>query len=135
MIVYVESNFVLELALVQEKSDSCENILQLAEGGAIRIATPAFSLGEPYETLVRRHRERRLLAVSVAKEIAQLRRCTHYKERVKNADALHDLLDESGTQEQNVSIRHYPASSIRRPFCQQTATSCARRWKHSKRWI
>ena len=32
MNVYVESNFVLELALLQEQSGSCEEILSLAEG-------------------------------------------------------------------------------------------------------
>jgi len=80
VIVYIESNFVLELALVQEDSTSCEAILQLAETGAIMLAVPAFSLGEPYETLVRRHRERRLLAGALAGEMTQLRRSTAYKE-------------------------------------------------------
>ena len=31
MKVYIESNFVLELALLQEQNESCENILSLGE--------------------------------------------------------------------------------------------------------
>jgi hypothetical protein len=31
MIVYIESNFILELAYLQEKYESCERILSLAE--------------------------------------------------------------------------------------------------------
>ncbi|QYF94650.1 hypothetical protein KY495_05490 [Massilia sp. PAMC28688] len=98
MIVYVESNFVLELALLQDDSEPCERILQLAERGVIKIAIPAFSLGEPYETLVRRHRERRVLALAVAKEMNQLARSTPYRER-ENADALLGVLNESVVQE------------------------------------
>ena len=54
MIVYVESNFVLELAFRQEDCESSDNILQLAEAGKIELMLPAYFLGEPYERLVRR---------------------------------------------------------------------------------
>ena len=54
MNVYVESNFVLELALLQEQSASCEEILGLCEAGRVQLVVPAYSLAEPYETLVRR---------------------------------------------------------------------------------
>ncbi|WP_217429931.1 hypothetical protein [Rugamonas rubra] len=74
MIVYVESNFVLELAFMQEENAECEGILQLAEAGVVQLAMPAFSVGEPYETLVRRHRERRALANKLTDELKQLRR-------------------------------------------------------------
>ncbi|MCC2961135.1 PIN domain-containing protein [Massilia sp. IC2-278] len=99
MIVYIESNFILELALLQEEGASCEAILHLAETAAIKIAVPAFSLGEPYETLVRRHRERRALAGALASELTQLRRSASYKESVKDADAMATILTESGRQE------------------------------------
>jgi hypothetical protein len=45
--VYVESNFVLQLALLQESHSSCEAILQLCEGDESRLVIPAFSLVEP----------------------------------------------------------------------------------------
>lgn len=46
MVVYVESNFVLELALGQAQAAAAEAILALAEGGAIELAIPAISLSE-----------------------------------------------------------------------------------------
>ncbi|MGB6295983.1 MAG: hypothetical protein WBF90_07325 [Rivularia sp. (in: cyanobacteria)] len=44
MDVYVESNFVLELALLQEQHKSCQELLDLAEIKKIRLIVPAFSL-------------------------------------------------------------------------------------------
>lgn len=49
MNVYIESNFVLELAFLQEQSSSCEEILRLAEGAHIRLVVPAYALIEPYD--------------------------------------------------------------------------------------
>lgn len=54
MNVYVESNFVLELALLQEQHVACEEILLLCERGTLRLVMPAYCLMEPYETLGRR---------------------------------------------------------------------------------
>ena len=41
MIVYIESNFVLELAYLQEECESCENILALSEEDKIELVIPA----------------------------------------------------------------------------------------------
>ena len=51
MTVYVESNFVLELALQQEQCDSCLKIIDLATDQRITLAIPAFSLAEPHQTI------------------------------------------------------------------------------------
>ena len=51
MNVYVESNFVLELALLQEQSASGEAILRLGEEHRVHLVVPAYALVEPYETL------------------------------------------------------------------------------------
>ena len=59
MKVYIESNFVLELALLQEQNESCENILSLGKSGNIHLIIPAFCVAEPIETLVRRAINRR----------------------------------------------------------------------------
>lgn len=99
MIAYVESNFVLELALLQEENAACEGVLQLAEAREIIIAIPSFSLGEPYETLIRRHQERRLLALKFTTELDQLRRSEPYAATAKNSDALISLLSKSGKEE------------------------------------
>jgi len=68
MIVYVETNFVLELALLQEQHESCEAIVQLCQAGAIRLVLPAYSLIEPYETIVRYLKNRTRVASDLASE-------------------------------------------------------------------
>lgn len=78
MNVYVESNFVLELALVQEQSASCEAILTLAEESRVRLIVPAYSLAEPYETLTRRQRQRKRLKQDLDDELKKsARTATH----------------------------------------------------------
>jgi hypothetical protein len=72
--VFVESNFVIEVALEQREAPSCEALLQLAEEGTIRLLLPAYSLIEPHETLTRRHLDREALRSGVSKELAQLAR-------------------------------------------------------------
>ncbi len=65
--VYVESKFVLELVFVQEQAASCAEIVRLAEARELTLVIPAYSLLEPYETLVRRHRDRDMLAKGLEK--------------------------------------------------------------------
>ena len=48
MIVYVESNFILELAYLQEDHENCGRILKLAEAGKIQLILPAFAIAEPF---------------------------------------------------------------------------------------
>lgn len=79
MIVYVESNFVLEIALEQEQHINCQTIMTQAEQGALRLVLPAFSIAEPYESIVRRARDRSRLASEFAKEIQQLTRSKSYQ--------------------------------------------------------
>jgi len=47
MIVYVESNFILEMVLGQKYASAIESILQLAERGKIELTFPSFALCEP----------------------------------------------------------------------------------------
>lgn len=79
MIVYVESNFILELAYLQEEYESCERILALAEGRAITLALPAFCLGEPFESSTRRWRRRKDLRERFDQEIRELSRSQPYR--------------------------------------------------------
>ncbi len=92
MKVYVESNFVLELALLQRWADSCDEILKLAERGDIELRVPAYALAEPYDTLVRRGRERKRLKQELDRELGQLARTAVYSERVRGFDAVTTLL-------------------------------------------
>ncbi len=64
MIVYVESNFILEVALEQEQFASAEAILKLVEENKIKLAFPSFALSEPFATVMRRDKERSVLIES-----------------------------------------------------------------------
>ena len=58
MIVYVESNFILELAFLRNEYEVCTALLNSAEAHGFRLALPAFSVGETYEAWVRRSKQR-----------------------------------------------------------------------------
>ena len=88
MTVYVESNFVLELALLQEQHENCDRILRLAEERRIRLVVPAYSLVEPFETLTRRFKKRQSMSEDVRSELKQLGRSAPYEER---AQAFQDI--------------------------------------------
>ena len=49
---YVESNFVLELALEQDEAESCRDILSLCEAGRLDLVIPAFG-AKPFYALAR----------------------------------------------------------------------------------
>ena len=74
MIVYVETNFVLQLALRQEEAGAAEAILERARGNSVNLALPAFSLSEPYSTLAYRALERRTIYNSLKQQFALLSR-------------------------------------------------------------
>jgi len=97
--VYVESNFVLELALLQEQQASCEEILRLSEAGKVHLVIPAYSIAEPYETLVRRHRQRKRMKAELDVELRQLARTTTYAQRLSGFQNLTTLLIDSADEE------------------------------------
>ena len=99
MNVYVESNFVLELALLQEQYPSCEEILRLCEAGRVQLIIPAYSLAEPYETLVRRHKQRQRMKTELDDELRQLARTTTYSHRLRGFEHLTALLIDSADEE------------------------------------
>ena len=99
MNVYVESNFVLEFALAQEQHNDCERILTLCEAGDIQVLLPAYSIVEPYETLLRRHLERGELKDSLVLELRQLSRTSGYAQRLSGLEASTALLIDSAKEE------------------------------------
>ena len=112
MNVYLESNFVLELASLQEQSESCERILSLGEAGRVQLAVPAYSLAEPYETLVRRHRRRNRTKNALDWELGQIARSAAYKDRLGaflGVTALLPLTRKSG------AWKRYASGSSRQP--------------------
>ena len=99
MIVYVESNFVLELAFLQEEHESCLELLSLSESGDICLVLPAFSIGEPYEAWVRRSKQRRGLHERLITAIHELSRSRPYQRSSDEFQELTDLLSKSGDEE------------------------------------
>lgn len=91
MRVYVESNFVLEIVLEQEQHRACEELMLLAETKSIELVLPAFCLVEPYQTIVRRNRERDGLRKdlnSLAREFARTASIAADAPRLREASEL-----------------------------------------------
>jgi predicted nucleic acid-binding protein len=80
VIVYVESNFVLELALEQEQHESCEQLIRLASAGSVELMLPAFSLAEPHDALISRDKPRRKLASELKSHLDELGRSKQYRQ-------------------------------------------------------
>ena len=99
MVVYVESNFVLEVAFLHEDHDSCSALLELARAGAIELVIPAFSIGEPYEASVRRWLRRNELNRQLTDEIRELARSKPYHDAAGAFQELATLLVKSGEDE------------------------------------
>jgi predicted nucleic acid-binding protein len=92
VIVYVESNFVLELALLQEQHEVCDKILRVCESGGPRLVLPAFSMMEPLETVRRREVARRRVKNALEEELKQLGRTAIYQERLRDIEPVVKLL-------------------------------------------
>lgn len=61
MILYAETNFLLEVAYLQERSESCNTILGLSKQGSVLIVVLAFSIAEARTTWSVRLAERNVL--------------------------------------------------------------------------
>jgi predicted nucleic acid-binding protein len=90
--VYIETNFILELAFSQEQAESCRQLLETSEQGNSRLIIPAFSIGECFETLVRRSKQRKQLAETVSTELKQLSRSLSYRSEITALDSITRLL-------------------------------------------
>jgi len=99
MIVYVASNFLLEMAYVQGEHVSCDQIVTLSEKRKVVLALPALCLGEPYESWVRRSRNRRALLDQFVREIGELSRSQPYSTLLIESQGLTRTLIESGEAE------------------------------------
>lgn len=99
MNIYVETNFILELALEQEQCGSCEEILRLSETGRTKLIIPAYSLVEPHEKLIRQANSRKELQQSLDAELRQLSRTASYESRIKSIQDIASLLVQSNEEE------------------------------------
>jgi predicted nucleic acid-binding protein len=99
MIVYVESNFLLELAYQQEEHESCEQLLGLAEANRIRLLLPAFCVVEARMSLVRQTRERARFHDTLSQQIRELSRSKPYSDVPVQTRGLISALIDSGEEE------------------------------------
>jgi predicted nucleic acid-binding protein len=101
MIVYVESNFIWELAYLQEQHDSCDSILSLAEQKAIQIVLPTFSAIEVRVSASRRAHRRRKFHDRLNRELRELSRSRPYQEISSRTEPLIAALIESAEAERD----------------------------------
>jgi hypothetical protein len=80
MIAYVESNFVLELALQQEECEACSAIVELAGQKRLDLVVPAFSLAEPHVAIAGKEKARNQLRRDLDAHVRDLARSRpHHK--------------------------------------------------------
>ncbi len=101
MNVYVESNFVLELALEQEQHESCEQLVKLASAGSVRLMVPAFSLAEPHDALISRDKPRRKLGNELKSHLDELGRSEQYRRVPDVFGHLTGILSAAGAMERD----------------------------------
>ena len=94
MILYAESNFILELAFQQEEVEYCRELIALGNG-TIKLVVPSFAITEPYWTLESRIRERKQLYQRFQNETVQLLRSGSYSAHKERFDQVRDILVDS----------------------------------------
>lgn len=81
MNIYVESNFILEMALKQEQYQSCEQIVVICETQKAQLVIPAYCVVEPYGTIRSFANKRQsIINGSVKTELKQLSRSEVYRD-------------------------------------------------------
>jgi len=104
VIVYVESNFLLELALTQEQAAAAESILALAESGALTLIFPSFALSEPFSNLTRRSNERGQAYAVMRQQIRDLARSGAHQQVAAQFLPVLGLLARVGTEQMNTLV-------------------------------
>lgn len=101
MIVYVESNFCLELAFQQEQEAQAEEILKLAEARRLELVFPQFAVCEPFSTLNRYENERRRFLDELNRQLSDLSRSVHHQGIVAGTQPLVATLTRIGGDQAN----------------------------------
>ena len=92
LIVYVESNFILEVALSQEEASAAKSILDLARLGTLELRVPSFALCEPFSTISHRGREGRKLVGTLGETMRQLLRSESYRKQLQEFESVPEAL-------------------------------------------
>jgi predicted nucleic acid-binding protein len=102
LILLVETNFILELAFLQEGHEHCEAMIELAWQRAdeeLELAIPVFSVGEAYHRQIGQENARRALQERIIAELEKLSRSRPYAERTAELQTLTSFLEESGRED------------------------------------
>lgn len=100
VVVYAETNFLLELAYVQEQHASCEQLLAMAEAGHLRIVLPAFSFVEARAAIRSRLDQRRRAWDTVYPPLIEMKRSAPYQFSGEAVVRMLDLLLVESTKEE-----------------------------------
>jgi predicted nucleic acid-binding protein len=101
LVVYVESNFVLELTLQQEQAEAADAILGLAEAGRCALVLPEFALTEPLSTLRVYGSRRNELSDQLARQLRELARSETYRADLERYETLPILLANAQDEQLN----------------------------------
>lgn len=132
MIIAVESNFVIQLALKQEEGAAAQGILDKAADGQIRLAVPACALFEPYGTLVRRHRKRDALLKELRREIMELSRSRTFSQLPNTSRVVTETIARSvDTEESELdsTIDRVAEVATVIPLTREVVKTAAARWR------
>jgi predicted nucleic acid-binding protein len=100
MRVYVETNFLVEMALTQEESNACEAILSVVEAGSAELIIPAFSIPEAYHSIVGKHLQRIDIGNDLGQVMHQLMRSNLFTGARANFEAVTQYLAHSTQEEE-----------------------------------
>jgi predicted nucleic acid-binding protein len=96
VIVYAETNFLLEIAYQQDGCESCREIMALAGKDQLSLVLPAFSLTEGRQTWDRRSSEHNVLQNQLQPIIRQLARSQPFRTLTESSRDLLAALAASG---------------------------------------
>lgn len=96
MIVYAETNFLLELAYLQERCERCGEILALCQSNHISLIVPAFSISEARRVWDHRLSERNMFQQQLIRLIRELARSQPFKALPETSKDLIAALTASG---------------------------------------
>lgn len=95
MILYVETNFLLEIAYEQETATACRTLMEVARDKGIDLVVPSYCIAEARSSLHRRLRERNRFSEELSKVIRELSRTSNYSD-IRIRDAVLPALIEDG---------------------------------------
>jgi predicted nucleic acid-binding protein len=101
MIVYVETNFIIELARMQSQHAGCEGVLSLAEANRIRLVIPAYVMEESFGVWVRKRRVRTDITTALRRERRYLSESERYRDLLASIDGVNNLFTKVTNEEKH----------------------------------